>query len=70
MNEKMTAEEFEKRTGSKPRNDDLARVNCTHAGEPGHAACGWCHVHNLPRFQCGCRVTIRRKSARLIIEGA
>ena len=53
---KVTEEEFLKKTGGDPVNDDLDRCNCLHAGESGHTACGWCDIHDLPRFQCGCRV--------------
>ncbi len=52
----MTAEEFERRTGQAPRQDDLARVNCELAGEVGHWQCGWCAVHDGPRFACACAV--------------
>ena len=50
----MTEEEFEKLVGVPPTDDDLERVNCSHAGEPLHQQCGWCAIHNKPRFMCGC----------------
>ena len=53
----MNAEEFERKVGRPPRNDDLERVNCVAAGDPGHWYCGWCREHDLPRFECGCPST-------------
>lgn len=50
----MDAKEFEERTGRPPENDDLERVNCAKAGEPGHHFCGWCGDHNRPMYECGC----------------
>jgi hypothetical protein len=47
---KITAEEFEKATGQKPENDDLARANCDIAGTLGHRDCGWDTSKNLPTF--------------------
>jgi len=44
---------FKLRTGYPPVDDDLERVNCNKAGEPGHFYCGWCLQCNLPRFKCG-----------------
>lgn len=38
----MNAIEFEKKTGYKPENDDLDRVNCEDVGKIGHQQCGWC----------------------------
>ena len=52
----ITEKKFIEKTGSRPQHDDLKRVNCEHAGEVGHTACGWCTEHDLPRFMCGCRV--------------
>jgi hypothetical protein len=49
----MTADEFKQATGADPVDDDLERVNCTHAGEMGHWQCGWCPACNKPRFMCG-----------------
>lgn len=37
-----------------PKDDDLARVNCPNAGAPGHSHCGWCEIHDRPRFECVC----------------
>jgi len=34
--------------------DDINRIFCPLAGSVGHHFCGWCAIHNLPRFQCGC----------------
>lgn len=50
----MDAIQFAQKTGRAPEQDDLERVNCSNVGEPGHAACGWCNLHDGPRFQCGC----------------
>lgn len=50
----MTAKtiyEFIEATGREPVDDDMERVNCVDAGQPGHYACGWCK-HDLPRFCC------------------
>jgi len=50
----ITAEEFEKRTGNPPADDDLQRANCSKAGQWGHFFCGWCVTHDRPRYVCGC----------------
>lgn len=34
--------------------DDLARIECTKAGQVGHSGCGWCKEHNRPSFECLC----------------
>ncbi len=52
----MTADEFIKKTGSKPVQDDLERVNCLKAGQMGHWSCGWCQECDTPQFECGCFV--------------
>jgi hypothetical protein len=49
-----TAEQFKAATGRDPINDDLERANCNLAGSLGHHYCGWCEVHNKPRFLCHC----------------
>jgi len=54
----MNAIEFEKKTGYKPENDDLDRVNCEDVGKIGHQQCGWCEKHDKPRFECGCLADI------------
>ncbi len=51
---KMTAIEFEEKTGQPPIQDDLERVNCTCVGEVGHSQCGWCYYHNVPKYTCMC----------------
>jgi hypothetical protein len=51
---KITSEEFTKRFGREPVMDDLNRVNCPEAGDPGHYQCGVCEEHDKPRFMCGC----------------
>lgn len=66
----MDAAEFERRTGRKPDQDDLERVNCPHAGEPMHMSCGWCDECDRPQFECGCAIiranlsgyTVRKES--------
>lgn len=50
----MDEAEFRRRVGTPPVQDDLDRVNCPKAGETGHWQCGWCEVHDKPRFMCGC----------------
>lgn len=52
----MDATEFEQKVGRPPENDDLDRVNCDKHGLPGHYFCGWCEMHDKPRFECGCMV--------------
>jgi len=57
----ITEQEFERRFGFKPENDDLERVNCT-GYEIGHFHCGVCETHDQPRFRCGClRVPYNKK---------
>lgn len=48
----VTEEQFTMATGSAPERDDMERVNCSDAGKPGHHFCGWCPVHNKPRWLC------------------
>lgn len=50
----MTEEEFWVKTGRKPVDDDLDRVNCEKVGEVGHFFCGWCWTCDRPRFECIC----------------
>lgn len=50
----MTEEEFKKRFGRAPEQDDLHRVNCEQPGTLGHFMCGVCPEHQKPRFMCGC----------------
>ena len=50
----ITPEIFFEKTGQQPEKDDLERVNCKKAGELGHGFCGWCSIHDLPKFSCGC----------------
>lgn len=56
----MTELEFLLKTGRKPVNDDLDRVNCQQAGQILHWQCGWCKEHDKPHFDCGC---INKKEA-------
>lgn len=46
----MTREEFQRRTGREPVNDDIERATCPLAGRIGHKHCGLC-PHGLPRFE-------------------
>jgi hypothetical protein len=64
---KITAKIFKAKTGRSPELDDLERVNCDKAGEVGHYSCGWCHDHQKPVFECGCRL---RKDLLHTIEEA
>lgn len=52
--ERMTADEYRRLFWREPVQDDLERVRCTKAGQPGHWLCGVCDEHLLPRFVCGC----------------
>lgn len=47
----ITEQQFEQATGRKPVDDDMERVNCDRAGEPGHSNCGWNHTHNCPAYE-------------------
>lgn len=40
---------FMRLVGRYPEDDDLERVNCKRAGEPGHESCGL-NIHGMPRF--------------------
>ena len=51
--EVFTAEAYEDIVGTVPEGHQLEQVNCTLDG-PGHARCGWCDKHWLPRHVCGC----------------
>lgn len=53
MMEKITAEYFLQATGYPDSNDDLERVNCPKAGQPGHTSCGWNWSWNRPVFEVG-----------------
>lgn len=57
----MNLSEFITKVGRMPQHDDLERVNCEQAGNPGHFMCGFCWIHNLPRFECGC-MNVRQKN--------
>ena len=48
----MDQEEYKKRFGVEPRQDDLERVNCSRAGQALHQQCGVCEECNKPRFMC------------------
>lgn len=50
----ITEQQYKKATGYFPEQDDLERCSCKEAGQPGHFFCGWCGLHDLPRFWCGC----------------
>ena len=49
----ITAEDFKRRVGKKPHNDDLERCNCDRQGEIGHWQCGWNKQKDLPVFMVG-----------------
>jgi len=50
----ITREYFIERVGREPENDDLERCNCHCGNVVGHLMCGWCEVHEKPRFICMC----------------
>ncbi len=54
--------QFKAKTGHPPVYDDLTRVNCAKVGEFGHWQCGWCDIHDRPRFQCGSECLVRLHS--------
>jgi hypothetical protein len=66
---KMTEQEYFAKTGYKPVNDDLDRVNCDDAGLPGHWNCGWCDIHRCPRFSCLCRAPEPKEVFKSITDG-
>jgi hypothetical protein len=43
---------FAEATGHTPTLDEMSRANCMDAGKMGHHFCGWCHIHNKPRWLC------------------
>jgi len=47
-------EDFYQMVGKYPEYDDLDRLNCDKAGTPGHMCCGYCKIHEVPMFICGC----------------
>lgn len=54
----MDEKEYLEKVGCPPQDDDLERVNCKNAGKLGHQHCGFCDVHNKPRFICGCKIVV------------
>lgn len=46
---KWTIEDYRRKVGTAPEQDDLGRVNCGEAGAMGHVQCGRC-PHDWPRF--------------------
>lgn len=52
MTDPLTKEDFAIDVGREPEGDELDRVNCAQAGEPGHRQCGWCFTCDCPRFMC------------------
>ena len=56
--EMMDAKEFERKVGREPALWELEQINCKLAGLIDHPLCGWCKVHDMPRFQCGCHVEV------------
>jgi hypothetical protein len=63
----MDKEDFMKRTGRAPVQDDLERVNCPEVGKVCHFWCGWCVWHDRPRFECGCAMIT---AIDLAVEGS
>ena len=55
-------------TGLPPKNDDLERLNCEHAGKTGRYFCGYCREHQKPRNTCGCIDIIRDEQTQSIID--
>jgi hypothetical protein len=49
---KITEDMFIEAVGRRPRQDDMSRANCVDAGKMGHHFCGWCEIHNKPRWHC------------------
>jgi transposase len=48
----ITEERFTLAVGHTPVRDDMSRANCPDAGKHGHHFCGWCEIHNTPRWLC------------------
>jgi hypothetical protein len=48
----ITEAKFTEALGRPPGYDDMERANCADVGKPGHHFCGWCHVHDKPRWLC------------------
>lgn len=46
----ITEEIFISSTKYPPEGDDMERVNCPLAGQPGHLNCGWNYTKNLPAY--------------------
>src|SRR5688572_18281159 len=67
---KMTAEQYEQKTGRAPDQDDLQRANCDRVGKVGHENCGWCEECDGPRFECVHPIVDikRRKQQELIAD--
>lgn len=64
-----TAEQYEYRYGRPPEHDDLERINCDCAGDPGHRQCGWCVECNGPRMFChSCSSRSFRNTARRLVS--
>lgn len=43
--------------------DDLERIRCPKAGQTLHAGCGWCSLHNRPKFECLCKAPLAKPRA-------
>ena len=50
----ITTEKCREALKSDPTMDDMERVNCPREGHIGHSNCGWCILHDQPRFVCMC----------------
>jgi hypothetical protein len=46
---RWSAEDYRRKVGAAPEQDDLDRVNCAEVGAVGHVQCGRC-PHDWPRF--------------------
>lgn len=57
----ITPEQFKKRFGFDPIDDDIIRVTCPYAGQVGHYSCGICPKHRKPRYVCGCLKKSRKQ---------
>lgn len=59
---------FYKATGRYPKDDDMERVNCPKAGDPGHAYCGWDHDNEKPVYETG-NIKGRKEMERIAPKG-
>ncbi|MFA4971168.1 MAG: hypothetical protein WC683_01050 [bacterium] len=62
---RWTQEEFKSMVGRDPLGDDLERLNCPDAGLRGHLQCGYCPIHQKPRWTCGCIAPLGMNTAEI-----